>query len=190
MKKIIITLILVFSLIIALPSCDISNSQQSNPDFDKLNELCAIDYSSYNVSITIEALDSKITENYSVTVEGDVKTVDYRIERYSTFEILPDGTISVPTNHITVQEGTLATEESGKYDLPSFNFSYDALESDIVIGRTLKADIISFSSFIGTYMNVKDAKVVAEYSSSTLKNIVITFVTEAGQSVTVQYEFN
>ena len=190
MKKIIITLILVFSLIIALPSCDINNSQQSNPDFDKLNELCSIDYSSYKINIVIETLDSKITEDYSVTVEDAVKTVDYRIERYSTFEILPDGTISVPTNHITVQEGRLTTEDEGKYDLPSFNFSYDSLESDIIIGNTLKADIISFSSFIGTYMNVEDAKVVAQYTSSTLRSIVITFVTESGQSVTVQYEFN
>ena len=100
MKKIIIAFILVLSLIVALPSCNFGN-QQSNPDFDLLNDLANKEYTSYDVSIVIENLDSTITENYSVTLEGGVKTVEYKIERYSTFEILPDETVSVPSDYIT-----------------------------------------------------------------------------------------
>lgn len=189
MKKIIIAFILVLSLIVALPSCNFGN-QQSNPDFDLLNDLANKEYTSYDVSIVIENLDSTITENYSVTIEGGVKTVEYKIERYSTFEILPDETVSVPSDYITTEEGTLTTEEEGHYDLPKFNFSYDSLKNEVIIGNNFKATIVSLSSFIGSYMDVTDAKVTAEYTQSTLRNIVITFVTEAGQSVTVQYTFN
>ena len=187
MKKIIIALLVILSLVIALPSCD---KEESNPDFDLLNELCSKDYFYYSISIVTETADSKLVESYDVAIEGGVKTVDYKTERYSTFEILPDGTVSVPTDFITVNEGTLTTEEDGEYAVPSFNFSYDSLKSDVVIGNTLKAKIVSMSKFIGSYMNVTEAKVVADYTPTTLRSIEISFVTEASQTVTVTYTFN
>ena len=188
MKKIILVLLVILSLVIALPSCN--NVEETNPDFVLINELLDKGFEHYTVTIDIENTDSKITESYDVTVDGDTKTVEYKVERYSMFEIFEDGTISIPSDYITVSEGTLTTDEEGKYDIPDFDFSYDSLESERVIGKILKANIISMSSFAGSYVKAIDAKVAVEFTSNAVNNIVITFTTGEGQSVTVTYTFN
>lgn len=188
MKKIILALIIIFSLVIALPSCD--SNKNSNPEFDLLNDLCNKDFSSYSIDISVESeTGDKTTEHYNVSVADGIKTVEYRIERLSTFE-LENGELQIPSNRITVTEGSLTTDKKGEYEIPKFNFSYDALSSDMIIGRTFKAKIVSIEKFAGITTDIEEATVKVEYSTSSVSTVTITYNTDAGNTVTIQYTFN
>ena len=187
MKKIILILFVIFSLVIALPSC--GNENESHPEFDWLNSLCNRNYDSYTIDIVIESSNGdKIEELYDIDITDGVKNVSYKIERISTFET-QDGEIVIPSDYINVTEGSFTTDNENEYALPSFDFSYNSLQSDIIIANTLRAKIISLDKFIGIDMNATDAKVVAEYTAISVKNVAISFVTESGNTITVTYIF-
>ena len=187
MKKIILILFVIFSLVIALPSC--GNEIESHPEFDWLNSLCNRNYDSYTIDIVIESPNGdKIEELYDIDITDGVKNVSYKIERISTFET-QNGEIVIPSDYINITEGSFITDNEGEYDLPSFNFSYDSLKSDVIIGTTLKAKIVSLYEFIGVHMDVTDAKVTAEYTATSVNSVSISFVAESGNTITVTYIF-
>ena len=187
MKKIILILLVIFSLVIALPSCD--NEIESHPEFDWLNSLCNRNYSSYTINIVTKSPNGdKIEELYDIDITDGVKNVAYKVERFSTFDT-QNGQIVIPGDYINVTEGSFTTDNESEYALPSFDFSYNSLQSDIIIANTLRAKIISLDKFIGIDMNATDAKVVAEYTAISVKNVAISFVTESGNTVTVTYIF-
>lgn len=189
MKKIILALFVIFSLVIALPSCNFG-VDDSNPDFDLLNDLCNKDFSSYTIKVAIEyANGGALNEQYDVTVVEGVKNVNYKVERFSGFDTNGDS-ISVPGNYVTTTEGTLTSSEADEYALPEFNFSYKTLGSDMVVGRTLKANIVSLKGFAGIDMSISNGSVKVEYTSSAVNNVAITFDTDSGNTVTVTYIFN
>ena len=189
MKRIILALLVIFSLVIALPSCELSSGTASNPEFDWLNTLCARSFSNYTIDISVESEDGvKVTEHYDVKIVDGVKNINYRIERLSAFDIV-DGEIVLPNDYMSVVEGSITTTEEDEYALPTFNFSYDCLKSDVVISNTLKAKITSLSKFMGVDFEATDAKVIAVYSSYTVESVSITYTSESGNVVTITYTY-
>ncbi len=187
MKRIILVFLVIFSLVIALPSCEFE-TETPNSEFEWLNTLCNRNYSSYTIDVTVESENGEtINEHYDVEIIDGVKYVTYKVERLSGFEI-NGGEIALPGEYIKVTEGSFTTEDD-QYALPTFNFSYKCLKSDVVVANTLKAKITSLSQFMGVDMDVTDAKVLATYSSSSVESVAISYVTESGNTVTVTYTY-
>ena len=69
MKRILIALFLVLSLVVCLPACDIT--VEENPEFAKFNQMFATDFENYTISMcTISASNSMINNEFVVTTEN------------------------------------------------------------------------------------------------------------------------
>ena len=79
MKRTIIALILMFSILVCLPACSQPSSGQ-----DIYAQLNGFKHtaSSYTISICVTSpIGNQVNETYFVTVEGTAQTVDYHIEK-------------------------------------------------------------------------------------------------------------
>lgn len=186
MKRIVIALCLIFSLIVCLPACE--QVIEENPEFEILEAVINTEHSSYTIDISVEFPEGTLNEKYEVIVSDGEYKVDYHIERFSGFDVDQNG-ITAPGSYISTSEGTLTGDDALSYKLPEFNFSYGCLTSDVIFLRTFRADITSMKAFVGMDVEATDATVEVEYTSSAVRNIIISYVNGDGNAVTITYDF-
>jgi hypothetical protein len=188
MKRIIIALLLVLTLVICLPSC---NQTGKNP-LDTVNTLAQNASGNYTIEIQIASLNGdKVTERYTVTEVDGTRSVSYRIEKINSFVI--DGeNITVPDDYMTVNEGVYSVEESAssEFDLPSFNFTTAALSSVITEEGKISASLSSTEDFMGAKLVGTGFTVSVNYTETAITSIVISYVTSFNNNVTVTYTLN
>ena len=191
MKKIIIALALIFSIVICLPSCAGNNYEE---EFNKLNTLADKDYSFYTIDIEVKNNngDMSVKENYMVTSVNGTRTVKYSIERLNDFVVDGDN-IFVPNDYMNISSGTLSTTEAeiDKYAFPKFDFS-----SKTLVVRTLTnkgtyshmhASVTSFESFMGRSIEGSDGQINVYYNNNQINSIEISFANQSGNFTTITY---
>ena len=198
MKRFLLVMLLVLSLVICLPSCVNDKPQQTpsieeNPDFATYNAMFDKDFSSYVISMSITSInDDVINETYRVNTVDGVRSVEYRIERLNQFVI--DGElITAPDGYISVTEGVYdATESSAaRFDVPDFNFSYACLgESEITVLNSYSNDILSLEQFMGLDVTATDASLNLSFQNNEVKSISISYVSAEESTVVITYTFN
>ena len=113
MKRTILAVILIFALLICLPACTTTDSNQKV--YDLLTGYAAINPDSYRIEVTVTGPNGyKATTLYTVTTDNGVRTVATREEKLNGFIV--DGEITAPESYVTVTEGTLSPEESANRD--------------------------------------------------------------------------
>ena len=179
-------------------SSDSSDSSDTESVYELLDELADEDYSRVDIDVEVETGFAKLYSNYSVTRSS----VIYSIERLN---LLPsDGIITdLPSSYKTTVTG-YALIENGQVveldgdsdiELPSyselrgsFNFDEWNFTNAVTGDGYFEADVISPTSFYGTYVDMSDLKVEVEYTNSALTEIIITYSTQNATVKTV-YEF-
>ena len=188
MKRIIIALLLVFTLVICLPSCN----QNGKSPLDTVNELAQKASGNYTIEIQIASLNGdKVVERYNVTEADGQRSVSYRIEKINSF-IIGEDEITIPDSYLTVTEGVYSVEESAStdFDLPSFNFTSASLSNVTVEDGKISASIASTEALMGTKLVGSDFTVSINYTSEAITSIVIGYVTSFGNNVTLTYTLN
>ena len=195
MKRILIALFLILSIVICLPACDLFNTElpiEENPDFAAFNAMFDKTFDNYTIIVTTTSANNDVLNNkYVVTTENGVRSVAYVIETLNSFVIEGDKIIA-PDSYKTVSAGTYdaTTSASEKFNVPKFNFSYRCIANDIITPATFKADIFSLSGFMGLEESVTDAEFRLNYSKENVELIETTYVTENGSTVVISYVFN
>ena len=193
MKRAIIALILVLSVLVCLPACGQTSAGQDI--YTQLNGFSNT-ANSYTIQICVTSpAGNKVTETYAVTVAGTTQTVDYRIEEINPITV--DGnSITVPESYVTVTEGTLhATADSqSPYAVPSFKFSDSVLKNFTAAAsgypRSFSADVVNAKDFMGRELNGSDITISGSFTASSFEEIVVAYKTASGNTVTVTYSFN
>ena len=191
MKRILIALFLVLSLIICLPSC--GEKIEENPDFATYNELFNKTFENYTIDVSVTGINGDVlNEQYVVTTEDGVRSVAYSIERLNQFEIEGD-LINVPGNYVSVTTGEYSTEESKSqgFDVPKFNFSYKCLnDKEVAFANSYSTGVTSVKDFMGLDVNATNGQVKLEYKGEKVISISVSFLTEAKSTVVITYTFN
>ena len=189
MKRIIIAIILLISLVICLPSC---NGVKENPEFAKFNEMFDTTFENYKITISTSSKNGmSVTNEYVVTTLNGQRQVSYKTETLNQF-IVNGNSIEIPESYVTVEQGTYdaTTSASSSFDVPKFNFSYKCIKSDIMISNTFSADITSLNDFMGLDVNSTDAEFTVLYSEKSPESIEISYVTDEDVTIVILYSFN
>lgn len=191
MKKIIV-FALILSVILCLPSCGDTNSQE----FDTLNKLSSdIEYVFYTIDIeTTDENGMTVKEIYNVTnTNGQIKAT-YRIERLNSFTV--DGNnIYLPTDQVTVTEGTLTESASeSSLALPKFNFSASSLSVTSAVNygtySYMTANITSMYGFMGfDFSDSSNHTLTVNYNENQLNSLCICYTTSNGNTTYLTYSF-
>ena len=197
MKRILLVLLLIFSMVICLPSCN--EKIEENPEFAKFNEMFNKDFENYTITVETTSVNGDILNNkYVVTTTDGNKMVNYRIETLNSFGVDGD-TITTPESYKKIVEGTQSLDfmkfnnDLAPYmhcSVPQFIFSYSCLSSDVITPVSFKATITSLSKFMNLNLNASNAKVYIEFSGAKAKSVEISYLTEAKSSVVITYTFN
>ena len=206
MKKLIVSILLLFTLLIGATACfqtPTSESTSSESDsapqtiYEQLDSFADVRYQQVKLDVLTVTGDIQLSASYTLT-QNDVK---YSVEQLNT---LPeDGKLDgVSPNYKKTQTGT-AKIIAGKvmqFDgqgvvLPayeelkgSFHFDESNLKNVEMQENTLSADVISPSSFYGAEVDIQNVKICVEYTQTAFRQISITYQT-ASASVTTIYEF-
>ena len=198
MKRILIVMFLILSLVISLPACkkdDVIPTPQieENPDFATYNAMFDKEFIDYTIEVSITGIEDDVTnEKYTVKTENGTRSVEYRIERLNQF-IIEGDQITIPEGYVSVVEGVYDAEASAspKFDIPKFKFSYTCLgTSDITIPNSYSTSITSLEQFMGSTLNVTNASVKLSFNGNEATAISISYVTEAENTVVITYTFN
>jgi hypothetical protein len=189
MKKIIIALLLIFAMLICLPSCN-DNTNKDNT-LETLNGLTRnfVTNKAYTIEVVVEnASGDKITEEYSITYAYGRRSVEYKIEKINAF-IVDGDTITAPEEYITVSTGTYDREESAntRYDLPTFTFSDETVKDYGACDGIMTGKIADLEAFMGSTVKSTDATVEVHYNESNIGRITVSYKTESGNTTTITY---
>lgn len=191
MKRFLIALILVLSLVICLPACNDSTVEE-NPAFEGYNQMLSAQFDNYTINISTTTNDGQvITEQYVVSTTNGVRSVEYVIERFNSF-IVDGDSITVPGEYKTTTVGvyTASDSESSKFDIPTFNFSYKYLtNNEFSSDYSYSTRIKSLKGFMGLEINAKNASVAFAFSLGKAEYIEVTYDTESANTVVVSYTF-
>ena len=196
MKRILIVLLLILSMMICLPACK-NNKIEENPEFAKFNTMFEAAFENYTITVDTTSPDGhELNDKYTVSTVNGNKTVTYSIETLNLFDISGDA-ISVPNGYKNVQAGTCdatefnnVTNKSLNLDVPKFQFSYKYINSDMIIPGRVVAKINSLNGFMGLNVEVKEAKLALQYTADVPVSMQITYVTQNGNTVVITYTFN
>lgn len=214
MKKIIISIILMLTLLMSFVACDNGDSngtpsngnttppvtQPSDPEktvYEVLNGLTNQSYKKIKLDITTLTGDIELKANYTLTANK----VDYSIEQLN---FLPsDGNLeNVSPDYKTAIQGS-AIIENGKVtklddeavNLPeydelkgAFDFKESYFKNIQTESGKFIADVVNASAFIGTDKSISDMKIIVEYNDTTFQKVTITYTT-SNSSVTTVYGF-
>lgn len=217
MKKILLSIVLLFAMIIAMVSCNQPNPEpspqtttpgsqettggdiQETPKtvWEILQELSQKQYSKVELDIQTVTGNVELNANYILTNSN----VNYSVEQLN---LLPsDGDLTnISPEYKTRLSGT-ATIKNGKIEkfdgeavnIPSydelkgaFNFKESNFKNVKIENGKLTADVISASNFMGTSKNLSNLKIVVAYNDDALQKLEVTYNT-TNSTVTTVYEF-
>lgn len=191
MKRNLIAIILVLSLVICLPSC-FEKKIEENPEFARFNEMFATGFENYTITVSSTSESGYTVKNeYTVSTVNGERSVSYKIETLNKFTVEGD-LIEIPKEYVSVQQGTFNADQSASesFNVPKFNFSYKCIESDIITPKTFSADITSLADFAGISDTASSAEFSLEYSDNSPASMQISYVNGDNVTVVITYTFN
>ena len=166
--------------------------------YETLSSLVKKEYSEIVINILTNTNGIELTAEYILTDNY----VEYSIEQLS--KLPEDGSLDGVSSsykitlagNAVIKNGEVVKLDGNQVSLPeydelkgSFDFSQDNFKNvNTLTHGVFTADVISPSKFFGTSANVKDVKVVVEYSDTALKSITINYKTD-NSIVKLSYKF-
>ena len=191
MKRILIALFLVLSLIICLPSC--GEKIEENPDFAKYNEMFNKTFENYTIDVAVtSSIGLTRTEKYVVTTTDGVRSVSYKIEKLNEIDTSGD-TIVLPEGYVSVTEGVYSAEQSANegFNVPKFYFSYNCLDTrEISTYNLYSTGVTSIEKFMGLNVSATNGSVKLIFNKDVVTAIAVSFITESANTVAITYTFN
>ena len=193
MKRILIALFLVLSIVICLSACnDPTPSIKENPEFAKFNEMFKADFQNYTITVSSTNFEghNKVTETYVVSTVNGVRKVNYTIEELNLF-IVDGDSIIIPDSYMKVTQGVYEGEDAlnSKFNVPHFNFSYKYITNDLITSSFFGAEITSLSGFMGLDNDGTGGAFKVSYSNGVAQEIEITYYDSAKNIITITYSF-
>ena len=191
MKRILLAIVLILSLVICLPSCG-EKEIPENPEFARFNEMFQASFENYVITVcSTSASGYQLNNEYIITTADGVRSVAYTVETLN--EIVVDGDLmEIPESFKNIEQGIYDAEisASSSFDVPKFNFSYKCIKSDIITPQSFSAQITSLAGFMGSDINATNAEFSISYSDNVPSSIEISYVTEENVTVIITYSFN
>ena len=213
MKKIIISIVLLLSLLMCMTACSGSKNPEPTPGgdtttptppsqatetiYDKLDDFADLNYQQIKLTIVTVTDDIQLSANYTLSQSN----VSYSVEQLNMLPsngnligISPDYK-TTRTGYAKIVDGKVTELDGEEVTLPTydelkgnFSFAESNFKNVTTQGNSLSADVDSPSSFYGSTVNVQNMKLTVEYTETALSKIVITYQT-ANSTVTTTYEF-
>ena len=213
MKKIIISIVLLLSLLMCMTACSGSKNPEPTPGgdtttptppsqatetiYDKLDDFADLNYQQIKLTIVTVTDDIQLSANYTLSQSN----VSYSVEQLNMLPSNGDLTGISPdykttrTGYAKIVDGKVTELDGEEVTLPTydelkgnFSFAESNFKNVTTQGNSLSADVDSPSSFYGSTVNVQNMKLTVEYTETALSKIVITYQT-ANSTVTTTYEF-
>ena len=187
MKRIISILAILFVALLCFASCD--GKTTKDPTLIELNDLMALEDNNYTLNVTVESANGAATHHtYVVKETNGVMSVHQKIETLNKFTV-ENGSASTPSSYSTVEQKDLKPYEimNGNYELPEFGFYDNSIGDYFGIGTKIEGDIKSLKAFMGLDIKASDAKVKVVYNYVAISSITVTYVSESGSHVTLEY---
>ena len=200
MKKSIISLVLLLSILSSITACGPKTPPEPNPPaptvYEVLEELADKEYTSVKLGIVTVTGGIRLAADYVLTKNSVLYSVE-QIRKLPT-----DGDIiDLPTEYKTTLTGTAAVNggnvvlDGTDVTLPSyeelkgnFDFSEANFTNAVAENGSLKADVVSPAAFCDAGGGIHNMKVAISYSETAFNKITITYQT-ADSEVTATYEF-
>lgn len=201
MKKIILSFVLIFSLLMSFSACKNGGSKDDKtPEetvYSVLDRLAKNDYSEIELTTTVKNGDIELTAKYVLTDTS----VTYVVEQMSMLPV--DGVLDnvsatdkiVLSGTATVKDGTVLTLDGASVNMPeydelkgAFNFKEDYFSNVKEDSGKFSADVISPADFLGTTKVLANLKVEVEYNSNAITKLTLVYKT-ANSTVTTVYLF-
>lgn len=201
MKKIILSFVLIFSLLMSFAACNSGGSKDDpTPEetvYNTLDRLAKNNYSEIKITTSVKTGDIELTANYILTDTN----VTYSVEQMS---MLPtDGVLDnvsaadkiVLSGTATVKDGAVLTLDGASVNLPAydelkgaFNFKEDYFSNVKEEGGKFSADVSAPADFLGTAKLLSNLKIEVEYNSNAITKLTLVYTT-ANSAVTTVYLF-
>ena len=112
MKRIFSLCLVVLLLVLSLASCQMGDSNGSQPEkniYSTLNEMVAKNYSTVMLSIASTENGATMTDNYTIMQLGGDTLVTYSCTRRSVFEgdVIPDSYYTTYTGSLVIRDGKI-----------------------------------------------------------------------------------
>lgn len=187
MKRIISILAILSIALLCFASCN--GNTTKDPTLIMLNEMVTEADNNYTLNVTIESANGATTHHtYVVTETNGVMSVHQKIETLNKFTS-NNGSISAPSSYSAVEEKDLKPSEiiKGNYELPKFGFYDNSIGDYFGIGTKIEGNVKSLKALMGLDIQATDAKVKVAYSYTAISSITVTYVSESGSNVTLEY---
>lgn len=202
-KKIFVVFALLLVSLMIFASCDLGLSVS---DLQKFNDMLKLDYSEVQVLINTKTDTADLKGTFTLKFADDEITIDYSFEKVNTFEIGPDGSITVPDgDFITTESGTIVVRDGvivegdvgvklpDELDIYAGGFSFKQAFFSNITSKNAKfeADVINPQGFTGSdSLECSDMHVVVfqNVNAGTLSSIDLTYKSN-GADVTINYLF-
>ena len=200
MKRIFSLCLVVLLLVLSLASCQMGDSNGSQPEkniYSTLNEMVAKNYSTVMLSIASTENGATMTDNYTIMQLGDDTLVTYSCTRRSVFEgdVIPDSYYTTYTGSLVIRDGKIVSQEGQSVDvsfealsLKGLCFSGDVFSNVQNEAGKFTADIVDVDGFFGqSSFEISDASVSLTYGTG-LQTLVITYTAQNGATVVIDYQ--
>ena len=203
MKRIISLILIILAVVFAFASCGGAQTQNKATVYEILNKIFTKDNSFVNIQVETVTSGKSLASMYTVAKETSGEKITYSIEKLSTFEevngeyIVPEsykitlnGEVLVLNGNVVEQSGDIADLDFTKTEIPNFKFNEGYFSNVQDNAGKFTADVINPSGFISTSISCSDMSVSVVYNESMISEIVLSYTSVEGSSVTIKYLFN
>lgn len=206
MKRIISIITLIALVCLAFTACggDTTTTPEDNTVYGKLTRsMASRDFDTLSITVITTAKDGTVLESeyvYSTVDEG--LRIEYSAQKIEQFDI-SDGECVAPSDMISTVEGTVVVSE-GKIilmtgqdapvdlsgaDYPEFKFKESFFSDVESMDGEFSASVLSPTAFVGFPLTCSAMTVHIYYNVFRITDILLTYTTAEGTSVSVNYEY-
>ena len=202
-KKITLLIALLVVAILAFAAC---SNGPSVADLQNINDMLKLDYSVVKVIINTTTSNATLNGAFTLTFNGDDTTISYQFDRRNTFVVDGSGNASEAQGGYIVREEGEVVVRDGKVikgdtsvDLPidqltigGFSFKQAFFSNATNDKAKFEADVVNPQNFTGNSSLVcsdMHVVVVRNVSAKALTSIELTYVSENGAQVKINYLF-
>ena len=174
-------------------------------DLQKINEQLKVDYSKITVVTNTKTETVELSGTFTLTFDGDETKIDYDYERLNTFDVDGNGNVANADGDFLVREkGTAVVRDNvivngenvafdlAEIDITGFSFKQAFFSKASFKGAKFEADVVAPQKFTGNLaLNCTDMHVVVirNVNAGTLTSIELTYTSENGAAVKINYLF-
>ena len=203
-KKIVLLFALLTALLLLFAACATPNSS----DYQKFNDMLKKSYSEVTVQISTTTETAELNGKFVLTFIAGYTKISYEFDRINTFDVDASGNVSDADDDFIVQENGSVVVRDGaivdgdttvelnlaQLDVTGFSFKSGFFKNVNLAGALFEADVTNPQRFTGSD-EMKDCtdmhvKLIYNVSANLLTSIDLTYTSENGAAVKINYLFS